>query len=114
MELLGGRTFEVKPSQGSGLDKFDIAFFTASCDDAATNKRYADSLKLDYPILSDPGKETARAYGVVTKKRPVPFRWTFFIGQDGKILHIDKSVHAGSHGADIVARLRKLGVAEKK
>ena len=65
---------------------------------------------MDYPILSDPEKITARAYGVVTDKRSVPFRWTFYIGKDGKILAIDKSVKAGSHGKDIAARLKELGV----
>ena len=44
----------------------------------------------------------------------MPFRWTFYIGKDGKILHVDKNVKAGSHGNDIVAKLKELGVAKKK
>ena len=32
-------------------------------------KKYAEALKLDYPILSDAGKKVATAYGVVTKDR---------------------------------------------
>jgi peroxiredoxin Q/BCP len=90
-----------------------VAYFTASCDEAETNKKFARSLELDYPILSDPDRATARKYGVVTAQRNVPFRWTFYIGADGKILHIDKQVKAASHGADIAARLKELGVAEK-
>jgi len=43
-----------------------VAYFTASVDSAETNKKFADSLELDYPILSDPGKEVAKAYGVIT------------------------------------------------
>jgi len=69
---------------------------------------------LDYAILSDPSKVTARAYGVVTDKRKLPFRWTFYIGKDGKILAVDKKVKAGSHGADIAAMLKKLGVEAAK
>ena len=65
---------------------------------------------MDYAILSDPEKITARAYGVVTDKRSVPFRWTFYIGKDGKILAIDKSVKAGSHDKDIAAKLKELGL----
>ena len=71
-------------------------------------------MELDYPILSDPGKEAAQAYGVVTPERQVPFRWTFYIGKDGKILAIDKDVKAGSHGADMAARMKELGIPEKK
>jgi peroxiredoxin Q/BCP len=60
-----------------------------------------------YPILSDPTKETARAYGVLS---PGGFasRWTFYIGADGRILDIDKKVSASSHGRDVVARLKEL------
>lgn len=114
MELLGGREFKVaKRGAGSGLDKYNVAVFMASCDDVETNKRYAEALKLDFPILSDPEKTVARAYGVVTDERPVPFRYTFYIGTDGKLLYIDKSVSAGTHGADVVKKLKELGVAKK-
>lgn len=92
---------------------FNVAYFTASCDDADTNRRFAESLELDYPILSDPGKETAKAFGVVNEDRPFPFRWTYYIGEDGKVLHIDKSVKAGSHGEDILAKLSTLGISKK-
>ena len=72
----------------------------------------ADSLDLDYPVLSDPKREVASQYGVVNAEREVPFRWTFFIGKDGKILFIDKKVKAQTHGADCAAKLKELGVAE--
>lgn len=52
----------------------------------------------------------ATAYGVVHEGRELPERWTFYIGQDGKILDIDKNVEVGSHGADIAARLKSLGI----
>jgi len=51
---------------------------------------------------------------VVGLTRPLPRRWTFFIGSDGKVLAIDKKVKPGSHGADVVARLKELGVAKRK
>ena len=69
---------------------------------------------LDYPILSDPGRETAKAYGVVTGDKKNASRWTFYIGKDGKILFIDDKVKAGSHGADIAGKLKELGIPEKK
>ena len=78
------------------------------------NKAFAESLGVDYPILSDSGKETAKAYGVVTPERAVPFRWTYYIGTDGKILFIDKEVKAAEHGSQIAAKLKELGVTAKK
>ena len=77
-------------------------------------KAFAESMDLDYPILCDESKLTAKAYGVVTPERGVPFRWTFYIGKDGKILFIDKSVKVGSHGEDIAAKLSELGVTKKQ
>ena len=77
------------------------------------NADFAKKLDLNYAILSDPGKAVAKSYGVVTGSRPFPFRWTFYIGTDGKILHIDKKVNSGSAGADIAAKLKELGVKAK-
>lgn len=90
-----------------------MAYFTASCDDEETNAKFAKSLDLDYPILSDPSKEVAKSFGVLNPKNSLPFRWTFYIGEDGKILYIDKEVKAAEHGKDVVAKLKELGVAKK-
>lgn len=43
----------------------------------------------------------------------VASRWTFYIGIDGKILHIDKSVKVSSAGQDIANRLGELGIAKR-
>ena len=112
----GGCTKECKSlkENGAAVRKFNVAYFTASCDIPSYNKEFSDELGLDYPILSDPGKEVAQAYGVVHDDRKVPERWTFFIGQDGKILAIDKAVKTTSHATDIAAKLKELGVEEKK
>ena len=73
------------------------------------NTKFAESLELDYPILSDPDKKVATAYGVLSPSG-FPSRWTFYIGADGRILEIDKKVNAGSHGPAVAARLGELGV----
>ena len=96
-------------ASGEEIRKFKVAYFAASCDSAETNKEFADSLDLDYPILSDPDRRTAEAYGVLSQ-RIMASRWTFYIGKDGDILFIDREVKAGSHGGDIAARLEELGV----
>jgi peroxiredoxin Q/BCP len=54
----------------------------------------------------------ATAYGVLGKMG-FASRWTFYIGPDGKILHIDKAVKTTSAGADIAAKLAELGVAKR-
>ena len=113
VELDGGREMELPASEGSGLDRFDIALFAASCDSAETNTRYAKVLDLDYPVLSDPDQEVAKAYGVVHGERSYPERWTFIIGVDGAVLDVMTDVDTGSHGAQLAARLEELGVAQR-
>ncbi|APZ91033.1 Putative peroxiredoxin bcp [Fuerstiella marisgermanici] len=112
----GGCTKECKSfrENGEAIREFQVKYFTASCDTVEKNTAFAKSLELDYPILSDPEKKVAEAYGVVHEGRAVPERWTYFIGMDGKILHIDKKVKTASHGEDIAAQLKELEVPQKK
>ena len=82
----------------------------ASVDTLETNKAFAEQEGADFPMLSDPGKNVASAYGVVNAERPLAARWTFYIGTDGKILSIDKQVKPASSGEDIVAKLTELKI----
>ena len=91
-----------------------MAYFTASCDDAETNTKFSKKLELDYPILSDPEKSVAKAYGVVTAERPYPHRWTVYIGKDGKILEVDREVKIPNAGDTIAKKLGEHKVAAKK
>ena len=111
----GGCTAECKSMRESGdaIRKYAVAYFTASVDEPAKNKDFAKSLDLDFPILSDPSKKTAEAYGVVHEGRPVAERWTFYIGSDGIIKAIDQKVNTKEHGADMAKQLEAIGVPKK-
>ena len=77
-----------------------------------TNAKFAEHVEADYPILADPTKATARAYGVLGMAG-MASRWTFYIGVDGRILHIDKAVKVASAGQDIADTLARLGVEKR-
>jgi len=47
------------------LGGFDATIFAASCDTVDINREFAASTGIDVPILSDPDKSVARAYGVL-------------------------------------------------
>jgi peroxiredoxin Q/BCP len=90
----------------------------ASVDPAETNKGFAEKEHADFPILSDPEKTTAEAYGVLTADRQYSNRFTFYIGPDGKILDIDKGptgrgVPVRTAGEDTIKKLDALGVKKK-
>jgi peroxiredoxin Q/BCP len=89
-----------------------------SVDPADVNKSFAEKENADFPILSDPAKTTAEAYGVLTADRQYANRFTFYIGPDGKILDIDKGptgrgVPVRTAGEDTIKKLDALGVKKK-
>ncbi len=57
-----------------------------SMDDLDTQKRFAQSLNLPFPLLADPKGEAAEAFGV--KNGTHADRVTFVIGPEGKVLKV--------------------------
>ncbi len=89
----------------------------ASVDTVEDNKAFAEKEHADFPILADPGKQVANAYGVIPPGRPpdrqTASRWTFYIDGSGKILAIDKEVKPATAGEAVVAKLAELGVKKR-
>jgi peroxiredoxin len=60
------------------------------------NKAFAEKEQADFPILSDPEKTVANAYGVIPSNRPperqFASRWTFYIDPQGRL---PRSTRAG-------------------
>jgi peroxiredoxin Q/BCP len=88
-----------------------------SVDTLEDNTKFAKEHEADFPILADPSKGTAKAYGVirtdVPPERQLAARWTFYIGVDGKIRAIDKSPTTATAGEVMVKKLDELGVKKK-
>ena len=106
-----------------------MTYFMASVDPLDKNTEFAKATSVDlgarggvvakkeadFPILSDPTKATAKAYGVLNEQAGIANRWTFYIGKDGRIAAIDKDVskHVQTSAEDMAAKLGELGVAKK-
>jgi thioredoxin-dependent peroxiredoxin len=106
-----GCTIECKSlaARGHLIRDLGAKYFMASVDPVADNAGFATKEHADFPILSDPTKETAKAYGVLSE-RDTASRWTFYIDKDGRIAHIDKAVKPATSAEDIAFRLTALGV----
>ncbi len=106
-----GCTIECKSlaEKGDLIRRYQAAYFMASVDPVDENAKFAAEQQADFPLLSDPTKETARAYGVLNAVG-MAHRWTFYIGVDGRILAIDRSVNPATSAEDIAATLGELGV----
>lgn len=107
-----GCTVECKSLAKNGhlIREYDVSYFMASVDPLEKNIEFAKETEADFPLLSDPDKSVARAYGVL---HTLGFakRHTFYIGVDGTILKIDDDVQPDTSAEDMATHLGALGVA---
>ncbi len=80
-----------------------------SLDSPEKNAEFSESLSGNFPVISDPDKSVARAYGVLGVGGLYTRRWTFYIDPAGIIRKIDKDVQHATAGVDIVRNLAELG-----
>ncbi len=74
----------------SGIAKFSDAetvIFGISTDDLETQKKFAESLNLEFTLLSDAGKKAAEAFGVLNE-RGMADRTTFVIDKQGVVQEV--------------------------
>ena len=109
-----GCTIECKSlaENGDKIRKFDVTYFMASVDPLDQNVGFAKENKADFPLLSDPTKATATAYGVLNE-RGMSNRWTFYIDKSGKIAAIEKTVRPATSAEDMIAKLGEIKVATR-
>ena len=121
-----GCTIECKSlaDNGDKIKRFNVTYFMASVDALEENIKFAKatSVKLgdrvvekkeaDFPMLSDPTKDTAKAYGVLNE-RGTASRWTFYIDRMGRVAAIDKMVRPDTSAEDMIAKLGELKVATR-
>jgi len=86
----------------------DAQVLGISMDTLETQTKFAESLKLPFPLLADPEGVAAKAYGVAN---PAGYanRVTFVIGKDGKVT----SVIEGKDAIDPTATLSACKPAPK-
>ena len=127
--LTAGCTIECKSlaENGDKIKKYNVEYFMASVDPLEKNVEFAkaksvdlggtrgvvEKKEADFPILSDPTKATATAYGVLGQSG-LANRWTFYIGKDGKVLAIEKTIKPATSAEDMAAKLGELNVEPAK
>lgn len=82
-----------------------IIVLGVSFDSVASHKKFKEHHKLPFIILSDDKKSVAKSYGAVgwfIFYAPVPYRMTFLIDEQGKIVKILNDVHVKEHASEII------------
>src|SRR6266576_3875336 len=122
-----GCTIECKSlaENGDKIKMYDMSYFMISVDPIEKNTEFAkaksvtlgqganqqivEKKEADFPLLSDPTKDTAKAYGVLND-RGVANRWTFYIDKAGKISYIEKMVKPETSAEDMVSKIAELKI----
>jgi peroxiredoxin Q/BCP len=86
------------------LQAAGIAVLGCSIDSAESHKAFIRKYRLPFPLLLDPDRSIARAYGA---ENGIPIlgldrRITYVIGEDGRISKVYPSVDPGVHAKQIV------------
>lgn len=106
-----GCTIECKSlvEKGHLVRAFNAEYFMASVDELDANRDFAKKTNVDFPMLSDPTKEVAKAYDVL-HFLGFAKRITFYIGKDGTILKIDEDIKPATAAEDMAATLHMLNI----
>ena len=82
-----------------------------SVDDVASHKKFSDDHSLPFPILADSGKQTATAYGTLTKYLGITElarRDTFIIDPQGRVAKHYIKVDPKGHSELVLTDLKQL------
>ena len=90
--------------------KLGVTVIGVSLDDVKSQKAFAEKYSLPFPLLSDRGKKTAKAYGVYRKYGPIGIaaRETFLIDPDGRVGKHYSKVDPDEHAQQVLADLAEL------
>lgn len=97
----------------SALQATDTEVWAVSIDPAAGERgqiAFAENLGLNFPLLPDEGRNLSLLFGAARKPYSTPWRRTYLIDKNGVLRFVDKGINVFTHGAEVLAKLRELGL----
>src|SRR4051812_11700079 len=98
-------------------DKFarlDTVVIGISTDKVEDQQKFTDKEKLNFPLIADPDKKAARAFGVLMPNGRFAQRATFVIDKKGVVRKVFPQVgDAGKHPEEVLAWVKE-NLADKK
>lgn len=80
-------------------------------DPVAEQTAFAAELGLTLPLMTDTGRKLSLLYGAA-QDEDLAARMSVFIDKQGIVRLIDRDVQVKTHDADVLAKLRVLGMAK--
>jgi thioredoxin-dependent peroxiredoxin len=91
------------------LEKYGIQVLGVSTDGVKSHENFKNKYGLNFPLLSDKGKNIVKAYGVESMFGSAR-RETFLIDKSGDVRYIWAKVKADSHADEIIEKAKELGL----
>ena len=89
------------------ITAMNTVLFAISVDTVEDQKKFVEDYKIPYLHLSDPKKETCKAYAGLNMAG-LAKRSTFIIDKEGKIAKIFRDIDVEYHGREIIEALKSL------
>lgn len=98
------------------FDKNGVQIIVVSVDPAEGEKgqkAFARQWKLAFPLIPDTQRALSKLYGAVQQDNELAARMTLIIDKEGVVRFVDTDINIQTHGADVLAKLRGLGMIQK-
>lgn len=92
------------------LEKLGVQVLGVSTDSVKSHEGFKEKHSLNFPLLSDKGKDIIKSYGVVSDSGSAK-RETFLIDKTGVIRYIWTKVKTTEHSEEIAEKVKELGLA---
>jgi peroxiredoxin len=90
----------------------DTEVWAVSVDPAEEQAAFAAKLGLQFPLLSDTDRKLSMLYGAAQDKTDLAARQSVLVDKTGVVRWIDRDVQVETHGADVLAKMRELGIGK--
>lgn len=77
---------------------------------AKGQKAFAANLNLPFPLIPDTGRNLSILYGAAHSPQQMASRMSVLIDGNGTVRWIDRGIDVKTHGADVLAKIKSLGL----
>ncbi len=96
----------------SALQAKGVSVVAVSVDPSDVQQAFAASLDAQFRFIPDAGRNLCILYGATKNTTDLAQRMSVLIDKSGIVRWIDTNVNVATHGADILAKMRELGMAQ--
>ena len=99
----------------SAFDAANTQILAISVDPAQGDKgqlAFAKQWGFDFPLIPDTSRQLGKQWGAIQNDDELAARMSILIDKRGIVRWIDTDVHVQTHGADVLAKLRELGMID--